>query len=238
MKLLWDNLVYILKKLKILGKIFLVFVIPLILALPFPPPPFNTNQIKAELQNGEPAKQEKFRFLTNNNALGATLLSTILGIKTDPMPGYICITNTSEIFGEGKKVSKADLLEDQAGGAISIPLILDDTTVQMHVPFASTTCAHPQTIKGFAELENKIEVRGFLPFGKAQLSIVNGEPVILVKQYSDLTTIFKMEGRKGYDWEWDIFWKNYVLFLIGWIILLSSVIQVYIWCQNKDADAT
>src|SRR3989344_2682903 len=92
-----------LKKFTRVGKISIVFLVPLILALPFPPPPFNTNQIKAELQGGEPAKQEKFSFLTNTHALGATLLSTILGIKTDHMPGYICITNTSEISAEGKK---------------------------------------------------------------------------------------------------------------------------------------
>lgn len=232
------KLFVVLKEFTKTGKILIIFGIPIILALPFPPPPFNTNQIKAELQNGEPAKQEKFRFLTDNSALGATLLSTILGIKTDPMPGYICITNTSEISGEGKKVNKTDLLEDQAGGAISIPLILDDTTVQIYVPFASTTCAHPQTIKGFAELENKIEVRGFMPLGKPQLSVVNGEPVISIKQYSDLVTIFKMEGKKGYSWEWNIFLKNYILFLIGWVILLSSIIQVYLCYRSKGTNVT
>ena len=218
------------------AKILIILGTPLIFALPFPPPPFHTHQIKVELQNGEPTKQEKFSFLTDNNALGATLLSTILGIKTDPMPGYICITNTSEIFGEGKKVNRVDLLQDQAGGAISIPLIIDDTVVQIYVPFASTTCAHPKTIKGFAELGNKIEVRGFMPLGNPQLSVVNGEPVILVKQYSDLTTIFRMEGNKGYSWEWNIFLKNYALFLIGWVIFLSSLIQVYLWYRSGNTD--
>lgn len=232
------NLPNYLKKVTRIGKILLIFGVPFIFALPFPPPPFNSNQVRAELKNSEPEKQEKFRFITNNNALGATLLSTVLGIKTDSMPGYVCITNTSEVFGEGKKVNKDDLLENQEGGAISIPLILDDTMAQLYVPFASTTCAYPQTINGFAELENKIEVRGFLPYGKAHLSVVNGEPMILVKQYSDLTTIFKMEGKKGYYWKWNVFGKNYVLFLIGWIILLSSAIQVYIWHQSKGINAT
>jgi len=222
-----------LKKLKIIGKIFLVFIIPLILALPFPPPPFNTDKIKAELQNGELVKQEKFRFLTDNKALGASLLSTILDIKTDSMQGFICISNVSEIYAEGQRIEKTDLIEDKEGGALSIPLFFDDIIAQIYVPFASTTCVSPQAKAGFAELENKVEVRGFLPFGKAELTSINGEPAIAIKQYADLVTVFKMEGEKGYVWEWDVFWKNYALFLIGWIILLSSVIQVFQWVRRR-----
>ena len=227
------DIVQNLKKLWIVGKILLVFGIPFVLALPFPPPPFNTDQIKVELQNGEPVKQEKFRFLTDNKALGASLLSTILDIKTDSMQGFVCIHNVSEIYAEGQKVGKSDLLEDKEGGALSIPLFFDDTITQIYVPFASTTCVHPQAKTGFAELDNKVEVRGFLPFGKAELTSVNGEPAISVRQYADLTTVFKMEGEKGYIWEWDVFGKNYALFLIGWMILLSSIIQVFLWARSK-----
>ena len=96
------DIVQNLKKLWIVGKILLVFGIPFVLALPFPPPPFNTDQIKVELQNGEPVKQEKFRFLTDNKALGASLLSTILDIKTDSMQGFVCIHNISEIYADGR----------------------------------------------------------------------------------------------------------------------------------------
>ena len=229
------NIVHKLKKLIIIGKIFLVFVIPLVLALPFPPPPFNTDKIKAELQNGEPVKQEKFLFLSDNKALGASLLSTILDIKTDVMQGFICISNVSEIYAEGQRIEKSELAEDKEGGALSIPLFFDDTITQIYVPFASTTCVSPQAKAGFAELENKVEVRGFLPFGKAELTTINGEPAIAVKQYADLVTVFKMEGEKGYVWEWAVFWKNYALFLIGWIILLSSIIQVFQWVRRKES---
>jgi hypothetical protein len=229
-----ENIAKKLKKLKVTGKIFLVFVTPLVLALPFPPPPFNIDRIKAELQNGEPVKQEKFRFLTDNRALGASLFSTILDIKTAAMQGFICISNVSEIYAEGQRIKKSDLAEDKEGGALSIPLLFDDTITQIYVPFASTTCAYPQTKAGFAELENKVEVRGFLPFGKAELVTINGEPAIAVKQYLDLVTVFKMEGEKGYKWEWAVFWKNYALFLIGWMILLSSIIQVFQWIRRKS----
>lgn len=228
------SVIHKLKKLRVVAKIFLVFVVPLVLALPFPPPPFNIDKIKAELQNGEPAKQEKFRFLTDNKALGASLLSTILDIKTDAMQGFVCISNVSEIYAEGQKKEKADLIEDKEGGALSIPLFFDDTITQIYVPFASTTCVSPQAQAGFAELENKVEVRGFLPFGKAELTTINSEPAIAVKQYADLVTVFKMEGEKGYIWEWAVFWKNYALFLIGWIILLSSIIQVFQWIRCKN----
>lgn len=223
-----------LKKLRVVVKIFLVFVIPLVLALPFPPPPFNSDKIKAELQNGEPVKQEKFRFLTDNKALGASLLSTILDIKTDAMQGFVCISNVSEIYAEGQRKEKADLIENKEGGSLSIPLFFDDTITQIYVPFASTTCVSPQAKAGFAELENKVEVRGFPPFGKAELTTINGEPAIAVKQYADLVTVFKMEGEKGYMWEWAVFWKNYALFLIGWIILLSSIIQAFQWIRRKS----
>lgn len=223
----------VLKKLKIIWKILIVFSIPLVLALPFPPPPFNVDQIKAELQNDEPVRQEKFLFLTDNRALGASLLSTILDIKTDSMQGYICITNTSEIYAEGKKIEKSDLLEDKEGGALSIPLFFDDTVAEVYVPFASTTCAYPKALAGFAELDNRVEVRGFLPLGKPEIRVINGEPAISLKQYANLTTIFKIEGEKGYNWEWNIFWKNYALFLIGWVILLSCVIQVFLWVRQR-----
>lgn len=208
--------------------------IPIVLALPFPPPPFNTERIKTELQNGEPVKQEKFRFLTDNKALGVSLLSTILDIKTYSMQGFVCIRNISEIYTEGRKLEKSDLLEDKEGGALSIPLFFDDTITQIYVPFASTTCVSPQTKTGFAELDNKVEVRGFLPFGKAELTSINGEPAVAVKKYADLTTVFKMEGEKGYVWEWNVFGKNYALFLIGWMILLSSIIQVFLWVRRKE----
>lgn len=150
------------------------------------------------------------------------------------MQGFVCISNISEIHGEGRRLEKSDLLEDKEGGALSIPLFFDDTITQIYVPFASTTCVSPQSETGFAELENKVEVRGFLPFGKAELISINGEPAIAVKQYADLITIFKMEGEKGYVWEWNVFGKNYALFLIGWIILLSSIIQVFLWARRKE----
>lgn len=228
------DIVHTLKKLSTVWRILLILGIPVVLALPFPPPPFNTDRIKAELQNGEPVKQEKFRFLTDNKALGASLLSTILDIKTYSMQGFVCISNISEISAEGRGLEKSDLLEDKEGGALSVPLFFDDTITQIYVPFASTTCVSPQTKTGFAELDNKVEVRGFLPFGKAELTSINGEPAITVKQYADLTTIFKMEGVKGYLWEWNVFGKNYALFLIGWIILLSSTIQVFLWVRCKE----
>jgi len=223
-----------LKKIKRTGKILIVFGIPLILAIPFPPPPFHTDQFKAEQKNGEPTQQEKFSFLTKNEALGASILSKILNIKTSSMPGYICIDNTSEIFAEGKKLDKSELLEDKEGGAISIPLFLDDIVTQVYIPFASTTCVYPKTVSGFAELDNKIEIRGFMSMARPKFMMSNETLVISIKQYSDLVTIFNMQGKKGYKWDWSIFLENYILFLIGWIILLSSVFQVYVWwSKNK-----
>lgn len=228
------SIIHKLKKLRVAVKIFLVFIIPMVLALPFPPPPFNIEKIKTKLQNGEPVKQEKFRFLTDNKALGASLLSTILDIKTEAMRGFVCISNVSEIYAEGQRKEKTDLIEDAEGGALSIPLFFDDTITQIYIPFASTTCVSPQAKAGFAELENKVEVRGFLPLGRAELTTIHGEPAITVKQYADLVTVFRMEGKKGYEWKWAVFWKNYALFLIGWIILLSSIIQVFQWIRRKS----
>jgi hypothetical protein len=126
-------------------------------------------------------------------------------------------------------LEKVDLLEDKEGGALSIPLFFDDVITQIYVPFASTTCVYPKSQAGFAELENKVEVRGFLPLGQPEVSVIDGEPKIILKQYPDLVTTFKMEGEKGYRWNWSIFGKNYLLFLIGWVILLSSFIQVFLW---------
>lgn len=232
----WNDAIKFLKSHPTFFKIAIVFGVPFILSLPFPPPPFNVQHFKTELRNSgpEPVQQEKFQFLTNIDATGASMLSRILSIKTDSMPGYICITNTSEIYSpDNERLNKDDLLEDVAGGAIGVPLISDATTSKIYVPFASTTCVYPQPSQGFAELDNRIETRGFLPFGKAELKTIDGQGVIAMKNYGSVTTVFKMEGERGYNWKWSVFWSNYSLFLIGWVILLSSIIQVYYWVRPK-----
>lgn len=226
---------WLLRKMKRQIKILFLLIIPLVLALPSPPPPFHIDQIKIELQKGESTRQEKFRFLTNNDALGTSLLSAILSIDAIPMPGYICLRNTSEIFTGNEKLTKADLLEDNEGGAISIPLFLDEGIIsEIYIPYGETTCVSPQAKRGFAELDNKVEVRGFYPWSKPELKIVNGEPIISLKEYPDFRTVFKMEGKKGYDWQWSVYLKNFFLFLIGWIILLSSALQVCHWIREKE----
>ncbi|MEK7561164.1 MAG: hypothetical protein AAB539_04400 [Patescibacteria group bacterium] len=214
-------------------RIVLVFGIPLVLALPFPPPPFNIDRINGELRNGESLQEQKFHFSTDKKALGASLLSIILGIKTDSMPVYVCLNNTSIIEAKGRKVEKSDLLEQKEGGLLTIPLLFDDSVTQINVPFASTTCVHPKSVTGFAELGNEVKVNGFLPLGRPELSAVNSEPVVLAKLYPDLATIFNMEVKIGYKWEWAIYLKNCALSLFGLIILLSSWLQVYAWMRQK-----
>lgn len=212
-------------------KILTVFAVPLFLALPFPPPPIHVSEIKVELYGGEPAKQEKFKFLTGGNTIGASFFSAISGIKTYSMPGYICLSNTSEITAEGESKKQSELL-DSEGGSITVPVFFDETALQIIVPFASTKCVSVSA--GIAELGNDVKVRGFLPFSKAEVTITSDEEaVVSVKQYQDLTTIFKMEGKKGYSWQWKIFILNYLLLLAGWTIFLSSFIQVYYWIFSK-----
>lgn len=224
-----------LKKFTRVGKILIVFLVPLILALPGLPPPWNTHVVKVQLSNGEPANQEKYSFLTESKALGATYLSTILSIPTKSMPNYVCLMNTSKVIdAEGKKMDRSELLEDKEAGSIIIPFFRDDAMDSMHIAYASSTCIYPNAESGHIEFGNQVQVRGFSPFGKAELQVINEQPVIALRQYPGLTTIFNMEGKTGYVWRWEIYRENYFLFLIGWIILLSSAIQVYSWCRNKD----
>lgn len=214
-------------------KLGTVFVVPLILALPYPPPPFNEHDSKIDLYNGSPASQEKFPFLTREKALGATLLSTILSIDTQPMPRHVCLTNTSEIRdAEGKLINRSDLLEDKEAGSITMPLFNEETIEPITIPFASTTCVSPDTISGSAAFGNEVKVRGFSRYGQPELQVVNEQQVIALKEYPGLRTIFNLKGKSGYDWRWDVYLNNYLLFLIGWIILLSSILSVYEWSRR------
>ena len=212
-------------------KILIILLIPLILALPTPLPLFNHQKIKMDLQGGEPLTKEKSSFFTTSKALGSSLLSRILGIETFPMPAYLCIKNTSETLAEDKKINSGDLLEDKDNGVIKITLILDNADTIITIPFASTTCVYPQMS---VEMENEIKVRGFLPFGKPEITSIDGKTAITLKGYPNITTIFKMEGEKGYNWKWNVFLKNYLLFLTGWIILLSSALQDFTWVLGKN----
>lgn len=215
-------------------KLSAIFVIPLILALPYPPPPFNEHDSKIDLYNGAPTTQEKFPFLTKEKALGATLLTVILGIDTQSMPRYVDLTNTSEIRdAEGKLIDRSELLEDKEAGSITIPLFMEDTKEPITISFASTTRVSPNTVSGSAAFGNEVKVRGFSRFGKPELQVINEQQVIALKEYPGLTTIFNLKGRSGYDWQWNVYRNNYFLFLIGWVILLSSILQVYDWVRRK-----
>ena len=223
-------------RLFLLLKPALVFGVPLILALPYPPPPFNEHDSKIDLYNGAPATQEKSSFLTREKALGATLLTTILGIDTQSMPRHVCLTNISEIRdAEGNLIDRSDLLEDKDAGSITLPLFKEDTMEPVTISFASTTCVSPNTVSGSAAFGNEVKVRGFSRFGKPELQVINEQQVIALKEYPGLTTIFNLKGKSGYDWRWGIYGNNYLLFLIGWVILLSSILQVYDWVRRKNS---
>ncbi len=101
------------------------------------------------------------------------------------------------------------------------------------IPFASTTCVSPDTVSGSAAFGNDVKVRGFSRFGKPELQVINEQQVIALKEYPGLTTIFNLKGRSGYDWRLSVYLTNYLLFLIGWVILLSSILQVYDWVRNS-----
>lgn len=212
-----------------------VFLPPIIFSSPFPPPPFHIKHFEAHLKKGEPLNVESIPVLANVDALGASLFSQLLNIKTESMLGYVCIENKSEVYFDDKKIdSSKDLLDGKEGGAMSVTGVYNGETYLIYIPIASTTCHHFGSGEKFAKLENKVEVRGILPYGRPELQTIDGQTTLKIPQYSKSSVEFKMEGEKGYEWEWKTYTKNFFLFLFAWIILLSSVLQVY-KCVKKDS---
>ncbi|TAK57756.1 hypothetical protein EPO17_01140 [Patescibacteria group bacterium] len=225
--LLWHNyLVFQCSKLKKLKLFFLIFLPPVILALPYPIPPWNTKTFNADLQKDIQFSGEKMLIPMAVDALGGSFSQQFLNIKTESMPGYVCLNNKSETYFDGQKMDSLDFLDGKNGGAISIPLIYDGETFLMYVPIASTTCKFFISKNGFAGLDSKVEVKGILPYGRPELQSENGATSIRIRQYSNSSVVFKMDGEKGYKWQWRIYGKNFLLLLIGWVVLLSSIIQV------------
>lgn len=72
------------------------------MACPFPIPPWNFEKFSAELQQGKPSETKGYSIPTNINALGASVLSKLLSIKTETMPGYVCIHSNSEAYFDGQ----------------------------------------------------------------------------------------------------------------------------------------
>lgn len=225
---------YIGKTIKKITFILFVFITPLILAVPFPPPPWNHEDFLVDLQKGQPTEIKDFPIVTNVNAIGSSLLSRLLSIDTESMSGYVCIKNNSEAFFDGQKLDPRNFLDGKDGGAISIPLIYNETSSKLYVPFASTTCEYfRRDKKARATLQNTVEVRGIMPFGRPEIKTENGITTVKIWQYANSEVIFKMEGVKGYVWEWPVYAQNAFLILFGWIITLSSIFQVWDKIRKK-----
>lgn len=189
----------------------IVILMPLILALPRPiswkPFHFKEQPIKVDLMNGNPEKKETSSIPFEVEAIGGSILASLLGIDLETMPTYICARNSSRIIYLGHREVDPSLFLEEGGSAdIYIDLNQDNKNTPVRVPLASSTC--PIIV---ANIESGL----------------GNEIVWQYKPTAHLENIFfsLSDVKIGFKFKLWVYLKNYLLVFCGLIIFVASVIQ-------------
>ena len=199
--------------------LFLIILVPALVALPRPvswkPFYYREIPIQVELTNEHLGEKPLFPIPNKIEAFGKSPFLSLLGIETGSMPTYVCASNTSVIIYSGSKITNSHTFLNEGGLAdIYVNLNQDNTSSPIKLPLASSTCEFiiANTESG---LENEI-TWGVRP-------TVHLENVL-----------FSMTAKWGFEFKLGIYIWNYLLLLGGWIILLSSLIQVFQFLRKKQ----
>ncbi|MEK7554870.1 MAG: hypothetical protein AAB518_02710 [Patescibacteria group bacterium] len=102
-------------------KIFVLIILPLILATPWPP-----FKYIASLSKQEGNVQKDIEIPTEIEALGTSLFSKILGIETTKLPILLCLWNGSEFYIAQQNMVSEEIPNSEEIGLISLDIIYPD----------------------------------------------------------------------------------------------------------------
>ena len=190
--------------------LILIVIAPAIFAAPLPiswrPFHYLSTPIQVVLSNGEPQEKTKSQIPNRIEAFGESLFSSLLGIETESMPTYVDMSNTSNVIYLNGVVDPQIFLNDGGLADIYVSLSQDGKDSLMKIPLASST-------HRLIDAENEAGLGNEITWqAKPTEKLVN--------------VIFSLSGKLGFEFEWQIYLKNYLILLGGWVILLASLIQV------------
>ncbi len=162
--------------------------------------------ISVILSNGEPQEKTKTQIPNRVEALGESIFSSLLGIKTESMPTYVDMSNTSDVIYPDGIVDSQIFLNDGGSADIYVSLSQDGKNSLIKIPLASST-RQSIVAENEASLGNEITWQA-----RPTEKLVN--------------VAFSLTGRLGFEFKWRVYLKNYLILLGGWIILFASLIQV------------
>ncbi len=201
--------------------LILIVIAPAIFAAPLPiswrPFHYLSTPIQVVLSNGEPQEKTKSQIPNRIEAFGESLFSSLLGIETESMPTYVDMSNTSNVIYLNGVVDPQIFLNDGGLADIYVSLSQDGKDSLMKIPLASST-------HRLIDAENEAGLGNEITWqAKPTEKLVN--------------VIFSLSGKLGFEFKWQIYLKNYLILLGGWVILLASLIQVLQFFKKDSDDA-
>ncbi len=200
-----------------LGFLFIIILVPAILALPKPLSwkPFYYNELSliVELSNVVLGNESTpFVIPHKIDAIGKSPFLYLLGIETGSMPTFIDISNTSKIIGNDGVLIDSQTFLDKGGVVdIFVNLNQDNKELMIKVPLATST-------REFITATNASHVDGEIRWGV-------GNTLQTEKLWRQI--VFDMTAKIGFEFKWNMYLVNFFILLGGWIIFLSSLIQVF-----------
>lgn len=200
--------------------LFLIILAPAILAIPIPiswkPFHYLEQSLKVDLTNGKAKQEALFPIPIQSDVFGKSLFSSLLGIETGSMQTYVCISNTSNVIYPNNEIVDPNVFINEGGRAdIFVKLNQDDANSLIRIPLATSSCY-------FILAKNKSGLGNEITW-----QVQGTEKLVNVK--------FLMNAKMGFKFEWPIFFKNYFILLAGWILLLSSLIQVLQFLKRNNS---
>jgi hypothetical protein len=215
-------------------KILLFLVVSFLLAIPWP-------IYKTIGKFDKNSKSDSFdvrviNIPTQVDSFGQSFFTAISGIKLYSMNKFLCLKNRNKILLDGVEKQSYEVLDSKEGGAMSFKIFYADNknVEEIYAKKDKTKCLVLMSDYSFATTTNSVMAREVFPAEAPTLELTKDRVIIRANLAS--STGLDLSSSKIFqrvDFDFLIFFKNFILIFLAILILFSVLLQVHPFFLKK-----